>query len=127
MKPEQPTKEDVDQLKGWIEQNNMTVYTIIRHVSSSGMQREISVVIPIVDIPRYDNSGDKPILILSHVKQFVHPSYTIAALTKRTYSEKNGHNAVVCKGAGMDMGWDLINNLSYALYGNEKVIKQEWL
>ena len=78
MKAEKPTQDDINRLKAWIETNNYTVYTVIRHVSKSGMTREISVVIPIIDIPRYDNTGDKPRLVNSHVMQFVHPSYTIA-------------------------------------------------
>lgn len=127
MKAEKPTQEDINQLKAWIESNNYTVYTVIRHVSRSGMMREISVVIPVIDIPRYDNTGDKPKLVYSHVRQFVHPSYTIAGLLNRQYSEKNGHNAVVCHGAGMDMGWDLVYNLSSVLYGDGYKIKQEWI
>ena len=112
-KAQKPTKDEIDRLKVWIESNNMTVFTIVRSVAKSGMSREISVVIPLV------NDG--------HVRQFVHPSYTIAALLGRSYSEKNGHNAVVCRGCGMDMGFDLVYNLSSVLYGDGYKIKQEWL
>jgi hypothetical protein len=127
MKADKPTTEDINRLKAWIEANNYTVYTVIRHVSKSGMMREISAVIPVIDIPRYDNTGDKPRVVHPHVMQFVHPSYTIAGLLNRSYSDKNGHNAVVCHGCGMDMGFDLVYNLSSVLYGDGYKIKQEWI
>lgn len=122
MVKEQPTQSEINQLKAWIEANNYTVYTIVRSVARSGMSREISVVIPL--IKKGDISGGE---CPARVQQFVHPSYTIAALLGRTYSEKNGHNAVVCKGCGMDMGFDLVYNLSSVLYGDGYKIRQEWI
>jgi hypothetical protein len=90
------------------------------------MYREISVVIPVmkdkIDVTEF---GAKR--AISTVQQFVHPSYTIAGLLNRGYSEKNGHNAVICKGCGMDMGFDLVYNLSSVLYGDGYKIKQEWI
>ena len=52
---------------------------------------------------------------------------TIAGLLNRGYSEKNGHNAVICKGCGMDMGFDLVYHLSSVLYCDGYKIKQEWI
>ena len=124
MKAEKPTTEDINRLKAWIEANNYTVYTVIRHVSKSGMMREISVVIPVFDAlegKQFEHYTH------CHVSQFIHPSYTIAGLLNRSYSEKNGHNAVVCHGCGMDMGFDLVYNLSSVLYGDGYQIKQEWI
>jgi hypothetical protein len=121
-KTETVTQEEIDRLKAWIEDNNYTVYTVLRHVSKSGMQREISVVIPIItggDV----SDGDNP----ARVQQFVHPSYIIAALLGRRYTEAHGHNAVVCGGCGMDMGFDLVYNLSARLYGDGYKIRQEWI
>lgn len=114
MKADKPTHDEIDRLKTWIGANNYTVYTVIRSVARSGMSREISVIIPV----RNDNTG-----LLS----FVHPSYTIAGLLGRSYSEKTGHNAVVCRGCGMDMGFDLVYNLSSVLYGDGYKIRQEWI
>jgi len=124
-----PTQEEIDRLKAWIEANNYTVYTVVRHVSKSGMQREISVVIPTIARGRTQDY-DATILkepIPDHVRQFIHPSYTVAGLLGRSYSEKNGHNAVVCNGCGMDMGFDLVYNLSSVLYGDGYKIRQEWI
>jgi hypothetical protein len=126
MKADKPNTEEINRLKEWIEANNYTVYTVIRHASTSGMYREISVVIPVmkdkIDVTEF---GAKR--AISTVQQFVHPSYTIAGLLNRGYSEKNGHNAVICKGCGMDMGFDLVYNLSSVLYGDGYKIKQEWI
>jgi len=108
-----PTQDEIDRLKVWIESNNMTVFTIVRSVAKSGMSREISVVIPV--------------LTDGAVRQFVHPSYTIAALLGRKYSEKSGNNAVVCNGCGMDMGFELVYSLSSVLYGDGYKIRQEWI
>ena len=114
MKADKPTQDNINQLKAWIEANNYTVYTVVRSVARSGMSREISVVIPLINEH-------------AQVQQFVHPSYTVAGLLGRTYSEKNGHNAVVCHGCGMDMGFDLVYNLSNVLYGDGYKIRQEWI
>jgi hypothetical protein len=129
MKADKPTQEDIDRLKAWIEANNYTVYTVIRHVSKSGMMREISVVIPVITRGRAqaDDASILPVAIPDHVGRFVHPSYTVAGLLNRSYSEKRGHNAVVCHGAGMDMGFDLVYNLSSVLYVDGYKIRQEWI
>jgi hypothetical protein len=120
-KVSKPTQEDIDRLKEWIAANNNTVFTVMRHVSSSGMMREISVVIPLMT-PNKD-----PDRRMSAVRQFVHPSYTIAGLLGRGYSERHGHNSVICKGCGMDMGFDLVYQLSQVLYGDGYKIHQEWI
>jgi hypothetical protein len=80
------------------------------------MQREISVVIPIKDAD-----------VKRGLTRFIHPSYLIAGLLNRSYSEKKGHNSIVCNGCGMDMGFDLVYNLSSVLYGDGYKIKQEWI
>jgi len=108
------SKEEIERLKGWIEANDMKVFTIIRHVARSGMQREISVVIPVQDS------------ITSGIR-FIHPSYMVSQILKRRYTEKHGHNAIICGGCGMDMGFELVYALSSALYGDGYKIRQEWI
>jgi len=88
------------------------VYTIIRHVSSSGMSRDISLVIgdgnDIADITYYAAQalGDKLI-------------------------ESKGHRAIRVNGCGMDMGFNLVYNLSSVLFAGQDragyVLKQGWL
>lgn len=88
------------------------VYTIMRHVSTSGMSRNISLVIAqgeeIIDITYYAAQvmGDKPI-------------------------ESKGHRAIRVNGAGMDMGFHLVYNLSSVLFAGQEragyVLKQGWI
>ena len=88
------------------------VYTIMRHVSSSGMSRNISLVIAngeeVIDITYYAAHalGDKLI-------------------------ESKGHRAIRVNGCGMDMGFHLVYNLSSVLFtGQDRagyVLKQGWL
>lgn len=88
------------------------VYTILRHKSDSGMSRDISLLIAqgdeIIDITYYAAQalGDNPI-------------------------ESKGHRAIRVRGAGMDMGFHLVYNLSSVLFhGQDRagyVLKQGWL
>lgn len=72
------------------------VYTVLRNVSRSGMQREISLVI--VD-PR-----DNELFALDY-------------LAARALGYRLGkHGGLVCGGAGMDMGFHLVYNLGRMLW-----------
>lgn len=88
------------------------VYTILRHVNASGMSRDISLVIA---------QGDEIIDITY---------YTAHALGDKVITSK-GHNAIRVNGAGMDMGFHLVYNLSSVLFhGQDRagyVLKQGWL
>jgi hypothetical protein len=88
------------------------VYTIMRHVSSSGMSRNISLVIA---------NGDEVIDI----------TYYAAHALGDKLIESKGHRAIRVNGCGMDMGFDLVYNLSSVLFtGQERagyVLKQGWL
>ena len=76
-----------------------TVYTVLRHVSASGMMRVIDVYIIKDDIPlRY--------------------SWSVAKLIGATYDKK--HEGVKVVGCGMDMGFHIVNSLGYALFGYDK-------
>lgn len=99
-------KEAVEKLQTLIQQSNMTVYTILRHVSRSGMTRVIS---PIVII---DN---KPL--------------DISYLTSKAlgWKQDKNHYGVKVSGCGMDMGFHLVYQLSHAVFGNGYVVTQKWL
>jgi len=92
---------------------NTRVYTILRHVSSSGMSRDISLIVA-------DSDG--------RVSDITY--YAAAAMGDRLI-ERNGHRAIRVHGAGMDMGFHLVYNLSSVLFhGQERagyVLKQEWI
>lgn len=72
-----------------------TVHTILRHVSSSGMMRAIS-----------------PIVIKDGESQDV--TYWVSRALALSVDQK--HYGVKMSGCGMDMGFSLVHELSYALY-----------
>ena len=73
------------------------VYTMVRHVSTSGMSRDISVM-----VARGNEIND-----ITY--------YTAHALGWRLV-ERNGRRAIRVHGAGMDMGFHLIYTLSSVLF-----------
>lgn len=83
-----------------------TVYTILRHVSKSGMSRNISVVI-------IENGEPREI------------SYLVArALGDKMDASTGG---IKVSGCGMDMGFHLVDNLRYTLFTGTDVLNQRWL
>jgi hypothetical protein len=72
-----------------------TCYTILRHVSRSGMQRSISPVV-------LDEGGPHDI------------SYLVRRVLELRYDER--HDGLKVGGCGMDMGFHLVYELSYVLY-----------
>lgn len=102
----------IERLLTYYVKPGVKVYTILRHVSSSGMSRDISLVIgdgnDIADITYYAAHalGDKLI-------------------------ESKGHRAIRQNGCGMDMGFNLVYNLSSVLFAGQEgagyLLKQAWL
>ena len=88
------------------------VYTILRSVSASGMTRHISLVI---------GEGNEIIDI----------TYYVAHALGDKVSESKGHRSIKVNGAGMDLGFHLVYNLSSVLFhGQERagyVLKQGWI
>jgi hypothetical protein len=78
-----------------------TAYTVLRHVSASGMTRDIDVY---AFAP-----GDTP----DHPTKFW-LSYRVAAILGESYNDRR--EAVRVGGAGMDMGFHIVYRLSHALY-----------
>ena len=79
-----------------------TACTILRHVSRSGMARDISIIVN-------DDGGDG----------FGEPrdiTYLVACVLRERLRDSHGHYAIRMTGAGMDMGFALIYNLSHALW-----------
>lgn len=92
---EQERQEAIDRLREEIKPGE-TLHTILRHVSSSGMSRSISII----QIKRggtYDWT------------------YLIAKAIGEKIDQK--HDGIKIQGAGMDMGFELVYRLSSALYG----------
>jgi hypothetical protein len=81
-----------------------TIYTVIRHVSSSGMQREISV--KMIDAGR-----------------IIHLDYLVSTALGMKVGK---HNGIVVKGCGMDMGFHIVHNILRAV-NPSKQFRHEWI
>jgi hypothetical protein len=86
-----------------------TVHTVLRHVSRSGMSRSISAII-------YDEEGNN-----------YNIDYLVSRLLDCPYDGKNG--GVKRGECSMDMGFDLVYNLSSRLWPDDGgyALKQRWL
>jgi len=81
-----------------------TIYTVLRHVSNSGMQREISV--KMIDAGR-----------------IIHLDYLVST----ALGMKQGkHNGIVVRGCGMDMGFHIVHNILRAVTPT-KQFRHEWI
>lgn len=106
--------EAIARLREWLTPGD-TVYTILEHVSSSGMSRAIRFV-----IVRVGDDG-KP--------YFLHPNYAIGTAMGLRHHTRRGQqsDALYVSGCGMDMGFHVVSNLSRVLFDNERALRQEWL
>ena len=93
-------------------QEQPRIYTILRHVSASGMTRDISLIA--VEDGRIRNV-----------------SGLVARVLGEKVREAHGHWAIRVSGCGMDMGWGLVHRLSAILYSDRErgayVIHHDWL
>lgn len=94
-------QEAIVELKRLFEKSNQ-IFTICRHVSRSGMSRDISFMIFINNQPYHLN------FLINKVLN------TTRAMGSRMASGDN--SALRVNGCGMDMGYHIVNSLSVALY-----------
>ena len=90
----QDQAEAIVKLREWLKPGD-TVHTILRHVSRSGMQREVGVVI-------IDKDGND-----------IHPNYLVSKALGLRVGKRDG---LIMGGCGMDMGFALIYELSAKLF-----------
>jgi hypothetical protein len=83
-----------------------TVYTILRHVSQSGTTRRISCIVIYEGEPRLIDYKVSKIIGL-----------------KRS----PGKEGVVIGGSGMNMGFAIVYDLSYYVFGDAYALNQRWL
>lgn len=109
------TKEEIENWKNELKDmishmERPELYTILKHVSRSGMMRSIQVIAIVNNQPLY-------------------LGYRIAGILDMPYDEKN--EGVKIGGCGMDMGFALVYDLSSVLYKDEErgayKINQRWL
>ena len=91
---ERERAEAIEQLRQWFPVGS-TVYTILRHVSRSGMQREIGVLASL-------GEGD-----------FRHPNYAVSKALGGTMGKGD---SVKVSGCGMDMGFHLAYTIAAVCY-----------
>ena len=82
-----------------------TVYTLLRHTSKSGQNRVIEL---------YAILDNTPYVISGYAADFL-----------EGYDRK--YRGCKAHGCGMDMGFHLVEKLSYKLFGNGSALKQRWL
>jgi hypothetical protein len=110
-KKEQEKREARESLLRFIKKGG-TVYTILRHVSGSGMSRDISIV-------TIDASGETSAIF--------HPNFSAAKLLGYRLVTRNGSDALRVSGCGMDMGFHVVHSLGHALFGDGYALNHAWL
>ena len=101
------TKADVAEARRYLLENiglypGRTAYTVLKHVFASGMSRRIAVL-----APRCLGKGLEEIINISGPVSIV--------LDNRWCDD----DSVYVSGCGMDMGFHLVHNLGYCLFGKE--------
>lgn len=99
-----------------------TVYTILKHVSRSGMTRGIECYALTVEPEKIGDAMSqvgRPLWITSYVGHAIDSPQPIDYWRKSLGLKVNG--------CGMDMGFHVVNSLSYALYDDGYAIKHAWL
>lgn len=90
-------REALAQLRKWMPPG-ARVFTILRHRSSSGMYR-------VLDVYVIDRKDGRPLRL----------TWSAAAVLGWRYDER--HEGIGVNGCGLDVGFHLVNSLSYALHG----------
>jgi hypothetical protein len=96
-----------------------TVYTILKHVSRSGMTRGIDCYALTVEADGNGGTVARPLWITSWVGHAIDSPQPID-YWRKSLGLKVG-------GCGMDMGFHVVNSLSCALYDDGYAIKHQWL
>lgn len=112
--------EQIEKLRKWFPKGS-TVYTILRHVSRSGMQRQISVVALSYDGTVYETDKSPVQKIID-----LHPNYSVSQILGYRLNS-NWHDSLTVNGCGVDMGFEIAYNLARALYGDGYALSHRWL
>lgn len=94
-------------LRKWIKPGD-TVYTILRHVSRSGMRREIGIML----LPKGKRGAAGP----------MHPNFAVACALGLPMATTS-RDGVKMGGCGMDMGFALVYELGSRLWPKGKTVK----
>lgn len=93
-------------------QEKPTLYTSLKHVSASGMSRDMKVL-AVVD------------------GQILDVTWYVGKLDVGSIKERNGQRVIRVGGCGMDMGFHVVYTVSAILYGYEErgayTVRHEWI
>ena len=103
MNKQEERGESLKMLKDWVKPGTQ-IYTILRHVSRSGMSRQISFVM-------FENN--KPILLDYHISRLL--GYKVGK-----------HDGLIIGGCGMDMGFHVTYTLARVLWPNGHTCLGDW-
>jgi hypothetical protein len=99
-------------VKDYFNTDSLTVYTVLRSVSASGMTRHIS-------------------LKVAHGSNIFDITYLAAQALGDKVHDKHGHNTLKVNGCGMDMGFHIVYSLSSVLYAGQDragyVLSHRWI
>ena len=99
-------------LKDYLSGDSLTVYTVLRSVSSSGMTRHIS-------------------LKVAHGSSIFDITYLAAQALGDKLHDRHGHNTLKVNGCGMEMGFHIVYSLSSVLYAGQDragyVLSHRWI
>lgn len=94
-----------------------TVYTVSRGVSSSGLTQYVSLMVPGLD---HDGKPD-----------LFNITWHVSNVLGDKLHDKHGHRVLKLQGGGMDLGFNVVYNLSSVLFAGQEragyVLKQAWL
>jgi hypothetical protein len=103
-------------LSDYLNETN-TVYTVLRGASSSGLTQYVSLM-----VPGLDHAG-KPDLF--------NITWHVSNVLGDKLHDKEGHRVLKLQGGGMDLGFNVVYNLSSVLYAGQDragyVLKHRWL
>ena len=94
-----------------------TVYTVLRGASSSGLTQYVSLMVPGLD---HDGKPD-----------MYNITWHASNVLGDKLHDKHGHRVIKIQGGGMDLGFNVVYNLSSVLYAGQDragyVLKHRWL
>ena len=128
--------EAIAKLREWLKPGD-TVYTVLEHVSASGMSRTIKVVIPYIryqcDVCGSDKADDVTVgdccrtgavgVVLACSGHYtratvdhIHPNHSVALALDYKRDNARGRDGIKIGGCGMDMGFAIVYALGRKLF-----------
>jgi hypothetical protein len=103
-------------LSDYLKETN-TVYTVLRGASSSGLTQYVSLMVPGLD---HDGKPD-----------LYNITWHASNVLGDKLHDRDGHRVLKLQGGGMDLGFNVVYNLSSVLYAGQDragyVLKHRWL